>query len=296
MLLPPIPRRVKIGDAAAFAGTTPRAIRHYHAIGLLAEPERGSDDRRRYGYDDMIRLLWIRKMADAGISLDDMRDGFEGATGIEQSLARLEESLASKAAAIEAQRAAVQRLREVGSPLGLLSPLVTGRLQDLPPGALRSTDLDTLLVTERVFGPLGAAVQADRFIVLGTHPELRAEEDRLAEAEAALDDTTSPDDPCVEDLAAQRCAHETALAAAIERSGLDEALEVLLDQEDEQTGEEEGEPRMSVLEAIGKMPYDFSPARVRYEERVIELLYSADQDAGAQGEPVTSSPDGAAWT
>ncbi|MDT0614142.1 MerR family transcriptional regulator [Streptomyces lancefieldiae] len=278
MPLPAIPRRVKIGDAAAFAGTTPRAIRHYHAIGLLAEPERGSDDRRRYGYDDMIRLLWIRKMADAGISLDDIRAAFKGTTGIEQSLARLEESLASKAAAIETQRAAVHRLREVGSPLGLLSPLVTGRLRDLPPGALRSADLDTLLVTERVFGPLGTAVQADRFIVLATHPELRAEEDRLAEAEAALDDTMSPDDPRIEDLAAQRCDHETALAAAIERSGLDEALDVLLDQEDEHADEEEDGARMSVMEALGKMPYDFSPARIRYEERVIELFHSADQD------------------
>jgi len=278
MPLPAFPRRVKIGDAAAFAGTTPRAIRHYHAIGLLAEPERGSDDRRRYGYDDMIRLLWIRRMADAGISLDDIHTAFKGATGIEQSLARLEESLASKAAAIETQRAAVRRLREVGSPLGLLSPLVSGRLSDLPPGALRSADLDTLLVTERIFGPLGAAGQADRFIVLATHPELRAEEDRLAEAEATLDDTMSPDDPRIEDLVVQRCDHETALAAAIERSGLDETLDVLLDQEDEHAGEEEDGVRMSVGEAIGKMPYDFSPARLRYEERVIELLYSADQD------------------
>ncbi|CAL9349655.1 hypothetical protein SUDANB15_00435 [Streptomyces sp. enrichment culture] len=278
MHLPAIPRRVKIGDAAAFAGTTPRAVRHYHAIGLLAEPERGSDDRRRYGYDDMIRLLWIRRMADAGIPLDDIRAAFKGTTGIEQSLARLEESLASKAAAAEAQRAAVHRLREVGSPLGLLSPLVTGRLRDLPPGALRSADLDTLLVTERLFGPLGAALQADRFIVLATHPELRAEEDRLAEAEAALDHTMSPDDPRIEDLAAQRCDHETALAAAIERSGLDEALDDLLDQEDEHACEEEDGARMSVMEAIGKMPYDFSPARVRYEERVIELFHSADQD------------------
>ncbi|MER7895677.1 MerR family transcriptional regulator [Streptomyces sp. NPDC096046] len=278
MPLPAIPRRVKIGDAAAFAGTTPRAIRHYHAIGLLAEPERGSDDRRRYGYDDMIRLLWIRKMADAGISLDDIRDGFEGATGIEQSLARLEESLASKAAAIESQRAAVHRLREVGSPLGLLSPLVSGRLRDLPPGALRPADLDTLLVTERVFGPLGAAVQANRFIVLATRPELRSEEDRLTEAEAALDDTMSPDDPRVEDLAAQRCTHETALGATIDRSGLDEDLDDLLDQEDEHAGEEEGEARTSTMEAIVKMPYDFSPARIRYEERLIELLHSVDQD------------------
>ncbi|WP_030838671.1 MerR family transcriptional regulator [Streptomyces sp. NRRL S-475] len=278
MPLPAIPRRVKIGDAAAFAGTTPRAIRHYHAIGLLAEPERGSDDRRRYGYDDMIRLLWIRRMADAGISLDDIHVAFQGTTGIEQSLARLGESLASKAAAIEAQRAAVHRLREVGSPLGLLSPLVTDRLRDLPPGALRSADLDTLLVTERVFGSLGAAVQADRFIVLAIHPELRAEEDRLAEAEAALDDTMSPDDPRIEDLAAQRCDHETALAAAIEGSGLEEALDVLLDREDEHPGEEEDGARTSLMETIGKMPYDFSPARVRYEERVIELLHSADQD------------------
>ncbi|WP_060886120.1 MerR family transcriptional regulator [Streptomyces caniscabiei] len=277
MPLPAIPRRVKIGDAAAFAGTTPRAIRHYHAIGLLAEPERGSDDRRRYGYDDMVRLLWIRRMADAGVSLDDIHAAFKGTTDIELSLARLEESLASKAAAIEAQRAAVNRLREVGSPLGLLSPLVTGRLRDLPPGAVRSADVDTLLVTERVFGPLGAAVQADRFIVLATHPELRAEEDRLAEAEAALDDTVSPDDPRVEDLAARRCDHEIALAAAIEESGLEEALNVLLEREDEHTDEEDG-ARMSAMEAIGKMPYDFSPARVRYEERVIELLHSADQD------------------
>ncbi|MEV7794215.1 MerR family transcriptional regulator [Streptomyces sp. NPDC087512] len=278
MHLPAIPRQVKIGDAAAFAGTTPRAIRHYHAIRLLAEPERGSDNRRRYGYDDMIHLLWIRKMADAGISLDDIRAGFEGATDIDQSLARLEESLASKAAAIKAQQAAVHRLREAGSPLGLLSPLVSDRLHDLPPGSLRPADLDTLLVTERIFGPQGAAAQANRFIVLVTHPELRAEEDRLAEAEGALDDTMSPDDPSIEDLAAQRCAHETTLGAAIDRSGLDEALDDLLDQDDEHAGEEEGEARMSVVEAIGKMPYDFSPARVRYEERVIELLYSADQD------------------
>ncbi|QGV77332.1 MerR family transcriptional regulator [Streptomyces ficellus] len=283
MPLPAIPRRVKIGDAAALAGTTPRAIRHYHAIGLLAEPERGSDDRRRYGYDDMIRLLWIRRMADAGISLDDIRAAFRSTTGIEQSLARLEESLTSKAAAIEAQRAAVHRLREAGSPLGLLSPLVTGRLRDLPPGALRSADLDTLLVTERILGPLGAAAQADRFIVLATHPDLRAEEDRLAEAEAALDDTVSPDDPRIEDLASQRCDHETALAAAIEGSGLEEALDALLDREDEHNGEEEDGARMSVMEAVGKMPYDFSPARVRYEERVVELLHSADQDG--DGDP-----------
>ncbi|MGW2993150.1 MerR family transcriptional regulator, partial [Streptomyces sp. NPDC001193] len=89
------PREVKIGDAAAFAGTTPRAIRHYHQIGLLPEPERGGDGRRRYGYDDMIRLLWIRKMSEAGISLDDMRAAFDEARDVEDVLGRLEETLAA---------------------------------------------------------------------------------------------------------------------------------------------------------------------------------------------------------
>ncbi len=36
------PRQVKIGDAAAFVGSTPRAIRHYHEIGLLPEPDRAA--------------------------------------------------------------------------------------------------------------------------------------------------------------------------------------------------------------------------------------------------------------
>ncbi|GAA2566836.1 MULTISPECIES: MerR family transcriptional regulator [Streptomyces] len=276
MHLPVIPRRVKIGDAAAFAGTTPRAIRHYHAIGLLPEPERGADDRRRYGYDDMIRLLWIRKMADVGIALEDIRATFEPTTGIEQSLARLEESLAAQAAVIERRRAAVRNWRETGNPLGLLSPLVTGRVRQLPLGALRRSDLDTLLVTERVLGPLGAAVQADRFIVLATHPDLRAEDDRLTEAETALDDGVDPDDPRVEEIAEQWCAHELAVESAIEEAGLDESLdELAAHQHDQLAGPEDGEATMSALRAIGKMPYDASPARVRCMERAVELLNEA---------------------
>ncbi|MFC5290037.1 MerR family transcriptional regulator [Actinokineospora guangxiensis] len=55
---------------------TPHAIRHYYEIGLLPGPERGGDDRRHYGHEDMIRLLWVRKVADAGIALDDVSGAF----------------------------------------------------------------------------------------------------------------------------------------------------------------------------------------------------------------------------
>lgn len=285
------PRQVKIGDAAAFVGSTPRAIRHYHAIGLLPEPERGGDDRRRYGYDDMIRLLWIRKMADAGIALDDMRDAFttgmastgaDSGDGIAGILERLEETLAEQEAELRRQRTAVQRMRTEGSRMGLLSDFVTERLKGLPEGSLRQDDLDTLLVTERIFSPLGAAVQASRFIALATHPTLREDSDRVDEAEEALDDSVAVDDPRVAQVAAERHAFECALNAVIEESGMERDEEALFDAWDvlhPEDGEDEAGPgcgkreagSMSVMEAIGKMPYDFSPARLRCMELAVKL-------------------------
>ncbi|MEV6570263.1 MerR family transcriptional regulator [Streptomyces sp. NPDC051577] len=301
------PRQVKIGDAAAFVGTTPRAIRHYHEIGLLPEPVRGSDDRRRYGYEDMIRLLWIRKMADAGIALDDIRDAFtdtasddtaaasdasgaagaadaEGDDSITSILERLEEALVAQEAELRRQRTAVQRMRTEGSRMGLLSDFVTGRLKSLPEGSLVQADLDSLLVTERIFGPLGAAVQATRFIALATHPDLREDSDRVDAAEEALDDTIAVDDPRVARVAAERHAFEKALHAVIEDSGLAESDDALFDSWDalhpatSDEGEDEadqssgrGQDSMSAFEVCAKMPYDFSPARLRCMELAEEL-------------------------
>ncbi|MBM7442441.1 MerR family transcriptional regulator [Streptomyces sp. HB132] len=288
------PRQVKIGDAAAFVGSTPRAIRHYHAIGLLPEPERGGDDRRRYGYEDMIRLLWIRKMADAGIALDDIRDAFTTGTdsvgadngeGIAGILERLEETLAEQEAELRRQRTAVRRMRAEGSRTGLLSDLVTERLKNLPGGSLRQADLDTLLVTERIFGPLGAAVQATRFVALATHPTLREDSDRVDDAEEALDDSVAVDDPRVARVAVARHAFESALQAVIEESGLDKDDDALFDAWDTlhpataDDGEDEVDlvsgrrkaDSMSAFEATGKMPYDFSPARLRCMELAEEL-------------------------
>ncbi|MFE3829171.1 MerR family transcriptional regulator [Streptomyces sp. NPDC059092] len=283
-----VSRQSKIGDVAALVGTTPRAIRHYHDMGLIPEPGRGGDGRRRYGFQDVVRLLWIRKMADAGIALDDIREAFtttgtgtgesEG-DGIEATLARLEEALATQEAELARQRARVQRMRAEGSRMGLLSEEVTGRLKNLPEGSLRQADLDTLLVTERIFGPLGAAVQASRFIALATHPELRAESDRVDTAEEALDDTVAVDDPRVAETAAQRHAFEETLMTMIEESWIAEDETAFLDAWDTahpEDAEDTPEPDakdggMSAFEAVTKLPHDFSPARVRCAELALEL-------------------------
>ncbi|MDO4033349.1 MerR family transcriptional regulator [Clavibacter michiganensis] len=305
--MPTPPRRVRIGDAAAFVGITPRTIRHYHQIGLIPEPERGTDDRRRYGYADMVRLMWIRRMADAGIALEDIRAAFadpeagEGAAAaadtaahaapaaagdddVADVLGRLEATLAAQEAELRRQRDAVRRLRARGSRLGLLSDLVARRLDGLPEGALRQADLDALLVMERSLGTLVAALNATRYIAVATLPGLREASDRVDAAEEALDDTVAVDDPRVAEVAAERRAFEEALQAAIDASDLprqDEELVAAWDElhpdgegdEDEARGGS-GRPArsLSTMDAFTKMPYDFSPARLRSMELATDFM------------------------
>jgi MerR family transcriptional regulator, copper efflux regulator len=46
---------MRIGDAAAAAGTTPRLLRFYEQNGLLASPQRSSAGQRVYGPRDKVR-------------------------------------------------------------------------------------------------------------------------------------------------------------------------------------------------------------------------------------------------
>ncbi|HEY0637089.1 MAG TPA: MerR family transcriptional regulator [Pseudonocardiaceae bacterium] len=58
-----------ISRLAAYAGVTVRAVRHYHKIGLLPEPERDHSGYRTYGTAAVVRLIRIRTLADAGVPL-----------------------------------------------------------------------------------------------------------------------------------------------------------------------------------------------------------------------------------
>ncbi len=59
---------------AALAGTTRRAVRHYHDVGLLAEPERTSSGLRQYDVSHLVRLIRIRRLAGLGMSLPQIAD------------------------------------------------------------------------------------------------------------------------------------------------------------------------------------------------------------------------------
>lgn len=60
---------MKISEIAAAAGTTPRAVRHYHRLGLLPEPARRQNGYRAYGIAELARLMRIRWLAEHGLPL-----------------------------------------------------------------------------------------------------------------------------------------------------------------------------------------------------------------------------------
>jgi MerR family transcriptional regulator, copper efflux regulator len=65
---------MRIGDAAAAAGTTPRALRFYEQNGLLPPPRRTATGQREYGPREVARIRVIRELLSLGLTVADIRD------------------------------------------------------------------------------------------------------------------------------------------------------------------------------------------------------------------------------
>lgn len=63
-----------IGQLAAYAGVTVRAVRHYHAKALLPEPPRDHSGYRRYDAGAVVQLIRIRTLAEAGVPLSRVKE------------------------------------------------------------------------------------------------------------------------------------------------------------------------------------------------------------------------------
>jgi DNA-binding transcriptional MerR regulator len=63
-----------ISQLAAYAGVTVRAVRHYHAKGLLAEAKRDCSGYRRYDAQAVVELIRIRTLAEAGVPLSRVQE------------------------------------------------------------------------------------------------------------------------------------------------------------------------------------------------------------------------------
>jgi DNA-binding transcriptional MerR regulator len=72
---PPRSTNLRIGDVARLVGTTPRTIRYYEEIGLLAEaPARPSGRHRIYTQSEVERLREVMRLRDLlGVSLEELK-------------------------------------------------------------------------------------------------------------------------------------------------------------------------------------------------------------------------------
>jgi DNA-binding transcriptional MerR regulator len=67
-------RLFRIGEVAERAGVSPRTLRYYEELGLLAPAEYSAGGARRYSEDDVARLLRIRELQELlGFDLGEIK-------------------------------------------------------------------------------------------------------------------------------------------------------------------------------------------------------------------------------
>ncbi|MFD6564733.1 MerR family transcriptional regulator [Micromonospora profundi] len=119
-----------IGQLAAYAGVTVRAVRHYHQIGLLPEPERDASGYRRYGATAVVSLIKIRALADAGVPRSQISRMLEAdAEGFAEAVRAIDDQLRDEIERLETSRRHIAQL-SAGDSLAL-PPEVTSYLDRL---------------------------------------------------------------------------------------------------------------------------------------------------------------------
>ncbi len=66
-------KSVQIGELAKRLGITTPTIRYYEEIGLMGPPERLGGGTRTFNKEDILRLKFILKLKELGISLKEMQ-------------------------------------------------------------------------------------------------------------------------------------------------------------------------------------------------------------------------------
>ncbi|EFL14874.1 MerR family transcriptional regulator [Streptomyces sp. C] len=183
---------MRIGEIAALVGLTTRAVRHYHHVGLLPEPERRPNGYRAYTVRDAVLLARVRRLTELGLGLDEVRDVLADDAGRELAdvLHELDADLARQEAELAERRRRLAVLLAAGPADGEpVSPALAALLAKAPatdsPAAAKDREHLTLL------DATGAAGE-ELYSVLGrlaADPAVLALYERLDElADAAVDD------------------------------------------------------------------------------------------------------------
>ena len=100
-----------IGQLASYAGVTIRAVRHYHQVGLLPEPERNASGYRTYDADAVVRLIRIRTLAEAGVPLARVQELLDAdATTFLEGTAHIDSELRAQIRGLQEHRRRIAQL------------------------------------------------------------------------------------------------------------------------------------------------------------------------------------------
>lgn len=199
-----------ISQIASYAGVTVRAVRHYHAKGLLPEPERDHSGYRRYDAAAVVELVKIRTLADAGVPLSRVRELLvAGDQGFEVAVEDIDRRL-------RAEIRERQRHRE------RIAKLAAGDSLALPPEAVAYLDRmrelgfrERLIEVERDSWILIAAQMPDAVPALMAIKHAQIEHEPLRRLYLDIGDLAdcAPDDPRLPALADRVAAFIEAAAA-----------------------------------------------------------------------------------
>ncbi len=209
--------RLRIGEFAGLLGVTTKTVRHYHKLGLLAEPRRTAGGYRLYGAGDLLRLHRIRRLQALGLSLEQIGAILGGPAderSLREVLRSLHAELSARIAALEERRGRIERLlagdlpdaldRPAAAPptLAMLERLLEEHLPAISP-ALRRQEEGMWAILDAFRWPEGLG-EGWRNVArhYAAHPEQLRQLHALSERMVAL--AALPEDaPEVERLAAE---------------------------------------------------------------------------------------------
>lgn len=189
---------ITIGQLAAYAGVTIKAVRHYHDRGLLPEPPRDASGYRRYTAQHAIDLVKIRTLAEAGVPLARIKEllGADPAR-FQAAIGDIDRALRERAMDLQRTRERLAQLR--GGDRLFVSPEVAALLDSLreigvSPRTVR-VERDIWILLQSVSPEQAAVWIADKSASI-SDPEFRA---IYLEYDQAFD--WSPEDPRLQLLA-----------------------------------------------------------------------------------------------
>lgn len=113
-----------IGEVAALLGVTRKAIRHYHKLGLLAEPERSESGYRLYSAADLFALQRIQQLQSIGFSLQRIKFILESPESdklLQETLNSLRDELDRQIDRLQARRTQIDSLLQQQATLQQVS-------------------------------------------------------------------------------------------------------------------------------------------------------------------------------